>query len=182
MTLNYGIGPANSQSVFLPSEVQFGSDPERMNELLAKRERLTATCMNLREIAQYQTVEVRTGQSWFGNSPVNQPNQPRQGYRLTFDLVAMNLAEFASPVIGAGATTLTLTASTVPAAIQISAALTPTDGYGACTNATRFYFIDHPLVFVDTNIWTNTSQTITITNNTGSDLTQAYFVFEYIKG
>ena len=149
-----------------------------MNELLAKRERLTELHgSNIREIAQYQTVELRTGQGWFGTSPVNQTSQPRQGFRLTFDLVALN----GGVAIPAGPTTFTLTASTVPAKIQIPTALIPTDGYGACTNATNFYFINDPLVFVRTNIWTNASQTITITNNTGSDLVQCYWVMEYIK-
>lgn len=177
MTLNYGIGPSNSQSVFLPPEVQFGSDPQQMNELLAKRERLTATCVNLREISQYSTSEIRTGQSWFNTSQVNETSQPRQGFRLTFDLVAMN----AGISIPTGATSFTLTSSTVPAAIQIATGLIPTDGYGACTTTTNFYFINDPLVFVRMNNWTNASQIITITNNTGSALTQAYFVFEYIK-
>ncbi len=179
--MTVGIGPANSQTVYLPPEIQVSEDPKLMNELIAKRERLTSTCLNLREIAQYPTVEVRTGQQWLSVNAVGQTTQPQNGYRLTFDLVAMNLKEFAAPVIGVGPTTLTLTATTVPAKIQIANGLTPVDGYGACTNATDFYFINDPLVFVKLNKWTSASQTITITNNTGSALTQAYFVFEYIK-
>jgi len=177
MTLTYGPGPANSQSVFLPQEIQVSEDPKKMNELIAIRERLTSNCMNLREIAQYQTVEVRTGQSWFSTNSASQVKQNRNGYRITFDFVAMN-AGVAIPV---GATTFTLTIATVPAKINIATGIIPTDGYGACTNATQFFFINDPLVFVRTNIWTNASQTITITNNTGSALTQAYWVFEYIK-
>lgn len=175
------IGPANTQSAYLSPEIQVSTDPTTMNELIAKRERITATCLNLREIAQYEPVELVNGQQWFSTSPVNQVSAKRYAFRITFDLVAMNLAEFASPVIGAGATTLTLTTSTVPRTINIPTKIDPTRGYGSCTNATNFYFMDDPLVFVRTNIWTNASQTITITNNTGSDLTQAYWVFEYIK-
>ena len=174
-------GPSNSASAFLPTEVQFSEEPKLMSELLSKRERLTATCLNIREIAQYQTVEVRTGQAWFNTSTISLTAQNRQGFRLTFDLVAMNLAQFLIGTIPPGVTTLTLTTTTVPKSIQIPTGLIPTDGYGACTNATNFYFINDPLVFVRTNIWTNGSQTITITNNTGSALTQAYWVFEYIK-
>ncbi len=177
MSSSFGASSPNNQSVFLPQELQVSSKPEEMNDIIAKRERLTANCLNLREIAQYQTVEGRTGQSWFSTTPVNQTLQPRSGYRLTFDLVAMN----AGVSIPVGATTFTLTATTVPRNITIATGITPTDGYGACTNSTTFYFINDPLVFVRTNIWTNASQTITITNNTGSALTQAYWVFEYIK-
>jgi hypothetical protein len=52
-------------------------------------------------------------------------------------------------------------------------------GFGGATTASGvLLFLNEPLVFVR---FTPSTQTITITNNYGSNLTQAYFVMEYIK-
>ena len=176
------IAPANSQTAFLPAEFQVEGDEQFFRQLIAQRERMTSSIVNIKEIAQYELRELLDGQQWFNPgttqaSSQTATRQSRYGYRTTFDLVAFN----GGAPIPAGATTFTLTATTIPPLIPFANSLIPTDGYGAATNATDFYFINDPLLFVRTNLMTTVTQTITITNNTGSDLTQAYFVFEYLK-
>ncbi|MCQ6468460.1 hypothetical protein NPN14_24855, partial [Vibrio parahaemolyticus] len=86
-------------------------------------------------------------------------------------LVALN-GGVAIPV---GVTTLDLVllVNPQPAPITIPTAIQPICGYGAANNGANFYFINDPLVFVRTNVWTNASQQIIITNNSGATLTQA---------
>jgi hypothetical protein len=173
--------PANTQTAFLPVEFQVEKEEKLFKELIAKRERLTATILNVKEIAQYELRELLNGQQWFNPGTSQAYSQtstrmPRYGFRTTFDLVALN-----GGVIPAGATTLTLTAATIPPLIPFANSLIPTDGYGAATNATEFYFINDPLLFVRTNLMTTAVQQITVTNNTGSDLTQCFWVMEYLK-
>lgn len=168
-------GPANSQSSFLPVEFDITSNDQLFRELIAKRERLTATLLNIKENAQYETIELLTGQQWFTN---NTTGATRTSYvfRLTFDLVALNGGN-----IGPGTTTLTLSSSTQPPSINIPNSIQPVHGFGAANNGTNFYFINDPLVYVRTNVWSSGSQQVIITNNSGSPLTQAVWVFEYIK-
>lgn len=176
--MTFSFAPANSQSSYLPVEFDLTEDEQINKELLEKRQRLLATIVNVKENANYQKSEILSAQQWFNQAQAG-ALQTSYGYRYSFDLV-----EFNGGPIGAGATILTLLATptpTVPGKINIPTALKPTHGFGGCTNATNFYFINDPLVFVRTNIWSNASQTITITNNTGSDLTQCFWVFEYIK-
>lgn len=170
----YGFGPTNSLSSYLPVEIQFPEDLDRFREILTKRERLTADILNIKENANYELRELLSAQLWF-TSKVNGVLVSQYGYRISFDLVGLN-----GGPIGASAT-FTLSSSTIPAAINIANGINPTHGFGACTNSTGFYFINDPNVYVETNIWTNASQTITITNSTGSDLTQCYWCMEYLK-
>ena len=175
-------GPANSLTAFLNPEFQVEGDEEYIRQIIAERERLTATILNVKEIAQYELRELMDGQQWFNpgtsqSSSTTSTRQPRYGFRTTFDLVAFN-GGVAIPV---GATTFTLTATTIPPLIPFANSLIPTDGYGAATNANGFFFINDPLLFVRTNVMTPLLQQVTITNNTGADLTQCYWVYEYLK-
>lgn len=168
-------GPPNSISSFLPLEQDFPEDNKLFREILAARERATASTVNLKENGSYEKVELLAGQFWFTTN-TSGAMRPTYVYRLTFDLVALNGGN-----IGAGATTLTLSASTIPAAIKIVNSIQPIRGFGAANNGTNFYFINDPLLFVRTNVWTNVSQQIIITNNTGANLTQCVWCFEYFK-
>lgn len=169
-------GPINTSGPYLPPEQEFPEDSVLFREILSQRERLTASAMNLREIAQYEKTETQTGQQWF-STITNGALIASYVFRLTFDLVALN----GGVPIPVGTTTLALSSSTSPALINIPTTLIPVNGYGAATNASNFYFINDPLLFIRTNIWTNALQQIIITNNTGSALSQCYWVFEYIK-
>jgi hypothetical protein len=173
-------GPANSRSSYLPPEFQIEGDEEFVRLLIAQRERLTATILNIKENAQYEKQELLSGQQWFTSQTGGATGGARTTsyiYRLTFDLVALN----GGAIANGGATTLTLSTTTQPAAINIPTAIQPVHGFGAANNATNFFFINDPLVFVRTNVWTNGSQQVIITNNSGATLTQAVWCFEYIK-
>jgi len=175
MSVNQTIGPNNTQTNYLPPEVGFGSDEKMLKELLEKRERLTATIVNLKENAQYEKRELITGQQWF-SATSGGAIKTTYTFRLTFDLVALN-----GGAIPVGSTSLTLSSSTLPSSINIPNSIQPVHGFGAANNGTSFYFINDPLVFVRTNVWTTGSQIITITNNTGASLTQCVWVMEYFK-
>lgn len=169
-------GPANTQQAYLPPEQDFPEDSKLFREILSSRERLTATILNIKENAQYEKVEILTGQQWF-TSAASGATKTSYTIRLTFDLVALN-GGVAIPI---GTTTLSLSTSTQPAKINIPTAIQPVHGFGAANNGTNFYFINDPLVFVRTNVWTNATQQIIIQNNSGATLTQCVWVMEYIK-
>lgn len=175
------LSPTQAQSPYLPPEQDFPSDENLFREILSNRERMTANILNIKENAQYEKVETITAQQWFSQN-ANGAIKTSYVYRLTFDLVALNGAP-----IPIGTKTLTLSKTvpppdgTQPQPINIPTAIQPVHGFGAANNGTNFYFINDPLVFVRTNVWSNATQQIIITNNSGATLTQAVWVFEYIK-
>lgn len=173
------IGPINTQSSFLPPEQDFPEDNKLLREILANRERLTADILNVKEIAQYEKREVITGQQWF-SSPVSGAIKTNYGYRLTFDLVALNGGNIAD----GGLTTIALQADptvATPTFIKYANGLIPLDGYGAATNGTTYYFINDPNLYVRFVNISTTNQSVLVTNTTGGPLTQCYWVFEYLK-
>lgn len=178
---NQSFGPANTRSSYLPDEFQVEGSEQYFRQLIAERERITASILNIKENAQYEKVELLSGQQWFTTLIGGDTGSARKTsyiFRLTFDLVELNGAP-----IGAGTTTLDLVAipNSIPAPIDVPNAIQFVHGFGAAQDGTNFYFINDPLVFVRTNIWSNASQQIIITNNSGGNLTQAVWVAEYIK-
>ena len=99
---------------------------------------------------------------------------------LTFDLVSLNGA----PIPNGVTTTILLPTNpsvNVPICIIYANGLIPVHGFGAGTNGNNYYFVNDPLLYVT---FTNTSQTVqsvNVTNNTGGNITQLYWTFEYIK-
>lgn len=172
---NYGIGPNNTQSPYLPPEFDLDKDNDNWRELISLRERSTANIINIKENAQYEKRELLTAQQWF-TSNVMGAYKSNYVFRLTFDLVALN-----GGPIPVGTTTLTLTPATQPSSINIPNNLVPVHGFGAANNGANFYFINDPNLYIRTNVWSNASQQIIITNNTGANLTSCVWVFEYQK-
>jgi hypothetical protein len=178
MTVNT-FGPINTQSAFLPPEQDFPEDPSLMREILAQRERITATVLNVKETAQYEEREIITGQQWF-SQVVSGAIKTNYGYRLTFDLVALNGGSIAN----GSTTTISLPTDPTmgtPTCIQYANGLIPLHGFGAGTGGTTYYFINDPSLYVEFTNTSTTVQSISITNNTGSAITQCYWVFEYLK-
>lgn len=177
MTVNT-FGPINSQGLYLNPEQDYPEDNNEMREILAQRARQTADVVNLKETAQYEKVEILTGQQYF-TSVSNGAQRTSYTFRLTFDLVSLN-----GGPIGAGLTNIPLPTDptvNVPTCIQYANGLIPVHGFGACTAGGVYYFINDPLVFVRFTNTSVTNQVISITNNTGSAITQCYWVFEYLK-
>lgn len=165
-------GPPNTQSSYLTVDFELTNNKELLNELISKRERQTASILNIKENGQYELVELLSAQQWFSTNAAGQPNKPRYGFRTTVDLVALNGGN-----IGAGTTNLTLTATTIPPAINGWVNTLPGGGGATATDNQRF-FLNHPQVYVSFN---TTTQIISITNNYGANLTQCYVDFEYLK-
>lgn len=175
------IGPENSFHPYLPIEEDFPDDMKLFREILSNRERLTANIVNVKENAQYEKQELVTAQRWFTTSSGGALVYS-DVFRLTFDLVALNGGV---PIpVGAPTFDLVLLVNPQPAPINIPTAIFPVHGFGAAISGAptnQFFFINDPLLYVRTNIWTNLTQQITITNNTGAALSWCVWVFEYIK-
>lgn len=166
-------GPANTQSSYLPIEFDIPNDEKLSRELIAKRERLTASVLNVKETAQYEKRELLSGQQWFNTATSQASRQPRYGFRTTVDLIALNGGNIPNGVT----TNLNLTASTIPPAI--SGAVTPLPSGGSATDtAGVFYFLNEAQIYVRFNPATNI---VSVTNNCGNALTQCYFEIEYLK-
>ncbi len=168
-------GPANTLQAYLNPEQSFPEDPKTFREVLTLREKQTANCVNIKENAQYEKVEVLTGKQ-YNSQTIMGAIQTQYSIRLWFDLVALN----AGP-IPTGVTTLTLTTSTMPSLINIPNSIEIRDQGGSAQNSTLNYGINDPLLAVNPTIWTNVSQQLIITNNTPSALTIATYWMEYIK-
>jgi hypothetical protein len=175
-----GIGPSFSQAPFLPPEVEYTTGT-KFEESQIKRERLTATILNIKENAQYEKFELVSGQQWFSTTRDN-AIITNYTYRVSFDLVALK-----GGPIPPGLTPLTLTSTTMPPLLQYANTLIPTHIFGAATVAGPLLL---PLPYASATgnnieIWfdiTNkAAQTFNINNNYGSNLIQAYAVIEYIK-
>ncbi len=168
--------PINSVSSYLPVEFYLPDDEEIAKDFISKRERLTADILNIKENANYELRELLTAQQWF--STIAAPAAPRQryGYRTTVDLVALN----GGVNIPAGVTALVLPAVAapgIPAAIVGYTIPLPSHGSATATDGVKL-FLNDPQVYVR---FTSATNTITITNNYGADLTQCYFELEYLK-
>ena len=129
--------------------------------------RRIANSVNTKESGLFLLQENASFEQWFGTSP----QQNRNGYRTTFDLVALNGGN-----IGASAS-LVLTTTTQPPAPK--GYLYPVQGFGGALDTTGLsYFLNDPQIYVRYQSSTNT---IIITNNTGNALTQCYWCMEYLK-
>jgi hypothetical protein len=167
--------PVNTFSSYLPPEFYLPGD-ERDNDFISKRERLTSDILNIKENANYEEKELLTAQQWFSQT-VSGAIITSYGYRTTFDLVALN-----GGAIGSGTTTITLTTTTQPPLIQFDNSIIPTHLYGAATVSGPIYIgFPSDSIIIDFDNTTPSAQEINITNNYGSNLTQCYLVFEYLK-
>lgn len=177
MTFFVGQGPFYSDAPYLPPEVEYTTG-DKFQESQIKRERLTASILNIKENAQYEKRELLTGQQWFSFTR-DMSIVTNYTFRLTFDLVALN-----GGVITTGATTINLpTDPTVgmPVTIKYANGLIPVHGFGAATIGTTYYFINDPSIYVQFTNTSDTVQSITVTNSNLGSITQMYWCFEYIK-
>lgn len=170
------IAPSNTQSSYLPAEFQVEGDEQFFRQLIAERERITSSIVNIKENAQYEKRELLSAQQWFSSNN-NGAIKTNYAYRTSFDLVALNGGN-----IGAGVTSLTLTATTQPPLISFVNLLIPLHGFGAATTTgTIFVFVNDPNLYVQFDNSVPAAQKVVITNNLGVNLTQLYWVFEYLK-
>lgn len=141
-------------------------DPNFLNELSLAYKRI-ADVSNTKEGALYLLQELATFQLYF---TTGDPTQLKNTYRFSYDLVDI----FGAP-IPVGTTVIPLTGSNI-----INGILIPTRGTITATIAGPIYvFWKDVTVRFDNTV--PTAQTIIVTNNTGSVLTQCYFTIEYTK-
>jgi hypothetical protein len=60
--------PVNTQSSYLPVAFQLPKEDDMFYDFISKRERLTASILNVKENGQYETQEYLTAQQWFNTS------------------------------------------------------------------------------------------------------------------
>lgn len=71
--------PVNSQSSYLPVEFALPKDGKDFLDFINKRERLTASIVNIKENGNYENNEILSGQQWFATSFT--PKKTRYTYR-----------------------------------------------------------------------------------------------------
>jgi hypothetical protein len=147
-------------------------DSQVFQEIISLLMKRMINAVNTKEGALYFLQEVANFQQYFRyhtGTTTPDPQRFRNGYRMTYDLVVLN----AGP-IPPGATTFA-------ASPLINGILIPVHGFGAATIAGPIYVFTGMDFNVSFNNTVPTAQTITVTNNTGSNLTQAYWTIEYLK-
>lgn len=153
----------------LPISLDIQSDDKEFNDILLLYLRRVANSVNTKMSGLYLLQENANFQQWY---QIGNPGQNRNSYRITADLVFLNGGN-----IGAGTTPLLLTPTTQPKAIL--GYMFPVNGFGGALDTTGVsYFLNDPDVFVRYN---NSTNTISITNNSGNDLTWCVWVMEYLK-
>lgn len=160
----------------LPLSLDIDSNDKDSQSIIISYLRRVAQAVNTKESGLFLLQETGSFEQWFGATPQNN----RSGYRLTVDLVALNLQINVSATIPAG-TTNNLTLSAVPATQPVPPIgyLYPVHGFGgALDTAGVSYFPSDPSITISYNGSTNT---FTIINNTGNALTWCVFVIEYLK-
>jgi len=167
-------GPSYTQSAYLPNEFILPKDETSFYDFISKRERLTSKLLNVKEIAQYEQIQILTGQQFFDpNAPTEgEPDLKRYTFRLVSDMVAANGAN-----ITAG--------STVNFAHGIDIIVTPTRIYGTATDTNGNFL---PLPYSSTYALNKnieilcTATNVTLINGAGQNtLKQAYIIFEWTK-
>lgn len=153
----------------LPISLDVDPEEKDFESILLLYLRRVANAVNTKESGLYLLQENANFEQWF---QTGNPQQNRNAYRTTIDLVFLNGGN-----IPVGATNLVLTASTQPKIID--GYLYPVQGFGGALDTGGLsYFINDPQLYVRYQSSTNT---IIIQNNTGNALTWAVFVMEYLK-
>lgn len=166
-------GPENTYFSFLSTDLDIPDDPQKQRKYIVNRFLSTANIVNTKTNGNHQKVELLNGEQWFTAITQGQ-SLPKYGFRYTFDLVELNGGPLAP-----GLTTINLSLLANP--IQIKAIVNPLPSYGSGTIAGPIYVFtgtDFNVTFDNTN---PAAQLINITNNTGTNLTQCYWVFQYLK-
>lgn len=163
------IAPANSQSSYLPPEIDFPKDESLFREILTQRERLTASILNVKENAQYEQVELLSGQQYFGGPTASIFSKKRYVYRKVINFGALPNAGTKS----------------IPHGIVFDQNSILTNLYGAASNPTGLTYISlgHASTTLINSVELNLDST-NINIITGIDrtaFTVCYIVIEWLK-
>ena len=153
----------------LPISLDVNPEETNYQSILLLYLRRIANSVNTKESGLFLLQENASFEQWY---QIGNPQQNRNGYRITVDLVFLNGGN-----IPTGTTPLVLSATTQP--MNINGYLYPVQGFGgAIDTAGISYFLNDPSIYVR---YTNSTNTITIQNNSGNALTWCVWVMEYLK-
>jgi hypothetical protein len=153
----------------LPISLDVNPDDRDFENILLLYLRRVASAVNTKESGLFLLQENASFEQWF---QAGNPQQNRNGYRITADLVMLNAGN-----IPVGTTNIVLSASTQPK--MINGYLYPVQGFGGAKDTTGLsYFLNDPDIYVRYNSSTNT---IIIQNNSANALTWCVWVMEYLK-
>lgn len=160
--------PINSQSSYLPVEFALPKDGKDFIDFINKRERLTASIVNIKENGNYENNEILSGQQWFATSFT--PRKNRYTYRTVVDFGPLPNASTGTKPHNISVTQTTIFTKILATATNPSTKFiplpyvnvtTPTDGVEIWVDATNV------------NIKTTTANYIAFTT--------CYVVLEYLK-
>jgi len=153
----------------LPVSLDVNPEEKDFQNILLLYLRRVANAVNTKQSGLFLLQENANFEQWF---QTGNPQQNRNAYRVTADLVALNGGN-----IPIGSTSLVLTSSTQPT--NIMGYLYPVQGFGgAVDTGGTSYFLNDPQIYVR---YINSTNTITIQNNSGNALTWCVWVMEYLK-
>ncbi len=153
----------------LPISLDVNPEEEGFQSILVLYLRRIANAVNTKESGLYLLQENASFEQWFGSSP----NQNRNGYRMTFDLIALN----GGADIVAGETRLSLTSTTQPP--QIDGFLYPVQGFGAAMDSAGVcYFFNDPDIYIRYSSFTDE---VIIESTVLLPVTWAVWTMEYLK-
>ena len=153
----------------LPISLNVNPGEKNFDSILALYLRRVANAVNTKANGLFLLQETANFYQWY---QVGNPQQNRNGYRVTTDLVFLNGGN-----IPTGTTNLVLSSSTQPT--NINGYLYPIEGFGgAIDTAGISYFLNDPDIYVRYN---NSTNTIIIQNNSGNALTWCTWVMNYLK-
>lgn len=153
----------------LPISLDVNPDDKDFENILLLYLRRVANAVNTKESGLFFLQENACFEQWY---QLNNPQQNRNAYRITADLVSLNGGN-----IPMGTTSLVLSSSTQP--MNIKGYLYPVQGFGGAIDTSGLsYFLNDPSIYVRYN---NSTNTIIIQNNSGKALTWCVLVMEYLK-
>lgn len=156
--------PINSQTAFLPTYRDFQVDDVQLRIVLPSYLTDISYGVNIREISQYEEVELLNGQQYF---TVGDPQKKRYAYRKVFQV----------PAIAAGAFSI------IPHGITNETIFTKILG-GVITNVPDYRLLPFPSVTPANIIEVTVGTTnIRVTNGTGGgpDIVSGIVILEYLK-
>lgn len=153
----------------LPISLDVNPDEKNFENILLLYLRRVANAVNTKVSGLFLLQENANFGQWY---QVSNPQQNRNSYRITADLIVLNGGN-----IPTGTTSLILTSSTQP--MSIMGYLYPVQGFGGAVDTSGLsYFLNDPQIYVRYNSSTNT---IIIQNNSGNALNWCVWVMEYLK-
>lgn len=153
----------------LPISLDVNPEDKEFQNILLLYLRRVANAVNTKENGLFLLQETANFEQWY---QIGNPQQNRNAYRITVDLVFLNGGNIAT-----GTTNIVLSGATQPQ--NILGYRYPVQGFGgAVDTAGRSYFLNDPSIYIR---YQNSTNTIVIQNNSGNALTWCTWVAEYLK-